>query len=83
MRTIIMLGMALAQPCHAAHVPLGGKLEIEMRSFQPRSPMPLGFIEYLERVLLQSDKRPLFNDQEIMLFDLPVPPDPQTQKAPQ
>jgi hypothetical protein len=80
---VFALAMMLSGTSQAAHYPLGGQLETDMRSFQPRGSFPLGFIEYMEKVLLRSDGTPHFNDTEIMLNDLSLPEDLPTQKAPQ
>lgn len=83
---VFALAMVLAGTSQAAHYPLGGKLETDMRSFDPKTYVPTGVYSFVKYMMEQQDLHDIglhFSDIEIMLFDLPVPPDPQIQKAPQ
>lgn len=86
MRTIlIVFAVMFAGTAQASQYPLGSRIETEMKSFDPKKyePGTFSFIRYMQEMQEFHDVGLHFNDMEIMLFDLPIPPDPQTQKAPQ
>lgn len=83
---LLAFAILFTTSAHASHYPLGGAIESEMRSFDPKKYVPgdvYSFVKYMMEQQELHDVGLHFDDFEIMLFDLPVPPDPQSKKAPQ
>lgn len=80
-----VLAMLLSTTAIAAPYPPGSPAEMQMRSFVPGAPSPIefSFLKYYLQEQELDDVGLHFNDIEIMLFDLPVPAEPLTKKAPE
>jgi len=85
-RLFLVLAIAISGvQAHAAPYPIGSHAEAEMESFVPQEYMPghFSFIRYFQELQEIEDMYLHFDDEEIMLFDLPIPAEPHIQKAPE
>lgn len=84
---IVTLALALlfAYTAQAAQYPLGSEIEEKMKTFDPKKhdPGTYSFVKYMLELQEFHDVGLHFDDIEMMLFDLPIPPDPHATKAPQ